>query len=81
MEVLRIFITPEFYLAAIRLTTPILLAAMGGLLAERAGILNLALEGMLLMGAFFSYVVRGISKTPCWACSQALREACCLPRC
>ncbi|HET8672592.1 MAG TPA: hypothetical protein VFL87_03080, partial [Thermoleophilaceae bacterium] len=43
--------------AALVLTTPILLAAVGELISERAGILNVGLEGFMLAGAFFSYLV------------------------
>jgi ABC-type uncharacterized transport system permease subunit len=35
-----------------RFVTPILLVALGGLLCERVGIFNIALEGLMLTGAF-----------------------------
>ena len=38
--------------ATLRMTAPLLFAAMGGLLSERAGIMNIALEGFMLIGAF-----------------------------
>lgn len=38
--------------SGIRLATPILLAALGGAICNRAGVLNLALEGKMLLGAF-----------------------------
>jgi len=41
--------------ASVRYTMPILYAALGGLLAQKAGILNFALEGLMLGGAFFAY--------------------------
>lgn len=38
--------------SGIRLATPIILAALGGAVCNRAGVLNLALEGKMLLGAF-----------------------------
>jgi ABC-type uncharacterized transport system permease subunit len=49
-QLVQIFSTVEFYAAIVRVTTPLLLAAMGGLLAERAGIVTFGMEGMMLMG-------------------------------
>ena len=40
----------------IGIMTPFLLAAIGGLFTELAGMLNIALEGLMLIGAFFSVV-------------------------
>lgn len=40
--------------STVRLVAPILLAALGGLLTERVGIFNVALEGLMLVGAFFA---------------------------
>jgi general nucleoside transport system permease protein len=46
----------EFLAAAVRIATPLLFAALGGILSERAGVFAVGLEGMMLAGAFAGVV-------------------------
>ncbi len=48
---LDILLSASFWVAAIRIASPLIFAAMGELICERAGVLNLGVEGMMLMGA------------------------------
>jgi len=43
-------------LAVLRAATPILFAALGGLLSELAGCINVGLEGIMLIAAFFGVI-------------------------
>ena len=51
MNFLDIF-TEDLISSVLRALIPVLLAALGGMIAERVGIFNIGLEGMLLVGAF-----------------------------
>lgn len=50
--------------STIRLSTPIILAALGGLYSERGGVINIALEGIMLAGAFTASAVTVFTHSP-----------------
>lgn len=51
-----ILISASFWAAAIRIASPLIFATMGELICERAGVLNLGIEGIMVMGAFAGWI-------------------------
>ncbi len=51
-EALDILFQASFWVAAIRIASPLIFATMGELICERAGVLNLGIEGIMTAGAF-----------------------------
>jgi ABC-type uncharacterized transport system permease subunit len=54
--ILNSIFSVAFVTTIIRMTTPILLSALGDVYAERTGVLNIAQEGMMLLGAFGGFI-------------------------
>ena len=53
LKILRLIFSVNTFQAMLRSATPVALAAIGGSMTEHAGIMNIGMEGMILMGAFF----------------------------
>ena len=56
MDILDILISASFWTAAIRIASPLIFAALGELICERAGVLNLGIEGIMVVGAFAGWL-------------------------
>lgn len=56
MEIIEILFAASFWTAAIRIASPLIFATLGELICERAGVLNLGIEGIMVAGAFAGWM-------------------------
>jgi general nucleoside transport system permease protein len=56
-EFLSLLFDADFWIAVLRIATPLILGTLGVLLCERAGVLNLGIEGIMVAGAFIGWLV------------------------
>lgn len=56
IEILDILISESFWNAALRIATPLIFGVLGALICERAGVLNLGIEGIFVAGAMAGWL-------------------------
>jgi general nucleoside transport system permease protein len=61
-----------WFTAALHLSGPLLLASLGEIFCERSGVLNVGIEGTILLGALASYLVTHVTGVPLWGLCAAL---------
>lgn len=65
-ELFSVIGNAAFAASILRVTTPILLAALGAAVASQAGCLNMGLEGIMLFSALTGVFVSSLTGSPVW---------------
>ena len=55
-EALQLLLSDPFWIAVLRIATPLIMGTLGVLLCERAGVLNLGIEGIMVAGAYTGWL-------------------------
>ena len=55
-EALQLLLSDPFWIAVLRIATPLIIGTLGVLLCERAGVLNLGIEGIMVAGAYTGWL-------------------------
>jgi simple sugar transport system permease protein len=63
-EILDLLAGAPFWIATLRIATPLILGTLGVLLCERAGVLNLGIEGIMVAGAFSGWLAVYLGAPP-----------------
>src|SRR6202171_2999445 len=71
-DILHLLVTANLWQATLAAAVLLLLPALGGVISERSGVVNIAMEGMMLTGAFFGVVADLAWHTPWLATGVAI---------
>jgi len=71
-QILHLLITANLWQATLSAAILLLLPALGGVISERSGVVNIAMEGMMLAGAFFGVVADLAWRNPWLATGVAI---------
>jgi len=63
---------PGLLIGAVSLSVPLIFGALSGVISERSGVVNIAIEGQLLAGAFVSAVVASATRQPLLGLAAAM---------
>lgn len=63
MELLKDIMGANFLYSVIRLTTPIIFATLSAVISVKAGVVNIAIEGMMLIVALTSVIISSMTQS------------------